>query len=72
MSNTLSNNSNEATVRQYSSFLAPDNNVALLKQFEIMLKSNRNHIIEQTAEVVKQESISIQNRIEKIMQQNNF
>jgi hypothetical protein len=72
LSNTLSNNSNEATVRQYSSFLAPDNNVALLKQFEIMLKSNRNHIIEQTAEVVKQESISIQNRIEKIMQQNNF
>ena len=37
-----------------------------------MIKSNRDKIIEQTMDVVKKVSIAIQNRIEKIMQQNNL
>jgi hypothetical protein len=71
-SNTLQNSTRISPGRQYSSVLATNNNDELLKQFEIMLTNNKDQIIKQTTDVVKQESVAIQKRIDKIMQQNNL
>jgi hypothetical protein len=71
-SNTLQNSTRISPGRQYSSVLATKNNDDLLKQFEIMLTNSKDQIIKQTKDVVKQESVALQKRIDKIMQQNNL
>jgi hypothetical protein len=58
--------------RSYSSIVSTNNNNdELLKRFETLLTSNKDLIIKQTTDVIKQESIAIQNRIESIMKLNN-
>jgi hypothetical protein len=50
-------NSKINTERVYSSFLTSNNNDDLLKKFETILASNKDQIIKQTSDVIKQESV---------------
>jgi hypothetical protein len=72
-STNISNNSSKvSTVRLYSSFFPQSNNDDILKKFENLLTANSDQIIRQTTDVIKQESIAIQNKIENILKMNNI
>jgi hypothetical protein len=65
-------NSKINTERVYSSFLTSNNNDDLLKKFETILAANKDQLIKQTSDVIKQESIAIQKRIVNILNINNL